>query len=104
MVTEGGLWRVQKRDAKGPWVNQVGRQWRVLLSAKLVRMMRSCWRRFSSGVLLTMSWVKLSGIIDDIPILDVGPVLLTFSCVFMGMRSEKRVSGDPGFEFGGDCG
>lgn len=47
MTTLGGLCKVQVPAGPGLGLggNQAGRQWREVLSLKLVRRRRSCWRR-----------------------------------------------------------
>jgi hypothetical protein len=57
------LYSVQKLLLCGSWSNQEGRQCRVEVSLKLVRIRRSCWKRLSSGSESTIAWVKFAGIV-----------------------------------------
>jgi hypothetical protein len=50
VTTLGGLCRVHIDPSKRPSSNQAGRQWRLELSLKPVRINRSCCKRFTAGL------------------------------------------------------
>ena len=63
MTTLGGLCSVQVPAGPGLGFggNQAGRKWREVLSLKLVRRRRSCWRRAGGGAGVLVPVVVLVG-------------------------------------------
>jgi hypothetical protein len=85
----GGLWRVQRVvvcEGDGCAGNQGGRQWRVLLSGREKRIIRSIWKRRRLGFAWTSDCVMLEGM--------EGMVVLVSAMVWFPLRLVlKAMSG-----------